>query len=365
MKQGIGIYIHVPFCTGKCPYCDFYSAGGTQQEMDDYTAALCREMKDKSRSYGRAAASVYFGGGTPSLLGYKRIKVLLDSVRDNFGIFEDAEITCELNPGTVDEEFFRGIAEAGVKRVSIGLQSANADELKLLGRKHSLGDVKNAVEFSKKAGIDNISLDLMIGLPGGTNEKIGKSAEFCASLGVKHISAYILKVEEGTPFYRIGVTVPEDDEVSAEYLYTVEKLKSLGFEQYEISNFSLPGYEGRHNLIYWHDEEYLGFGPSAHSFAEGKRFYYPRSTADYIRGNEPVQDGEGGDFEEYIMLGLRLREGISRAEAERRFGEGCFDELLNKTKRIPPPLIKATGENICLTTEGFLLSNSVISELFI
>ena len=216
----------------------------------------------------------------------------------------------------------------------MGLQSAVDIERKALGRRGGCDDIKRAIERAKKAGIDNISLDLMLGIPNQTEESLKKSIEFCEKSGAKHVSAYILKIEESTPFYRIkdSLALPDEDETCDLYLYAVSELEKSGFYQYEISNFSQEGFESRHNLKYWHCEEYLGIGASAHSFVDGKRFYYERSIDSFISGQPPVNDGFGGDEEEYIMLALRLSEGLIFEEFESDSANRCRKALFREQK---------------------------------
>lgn len=358
----IGIYIHVPFCAGKCPYCDFYSQLPSPQAAEAYVLAVERRLREFAEKYpGRTADTVYFGGGTPSLLGGELLCRILMTVKANFTVTADAEVTLEANPGSVDEKFFETIKEGGFNRLSMGLQSANEAELKFLGRKHSAADAAEAVKMARNAGFENISLDLMMGLPGQTEELLAKSIDFCASLNVEHISSYILKIEENTPFGRMNIELPDEDAVSDLYLFAVDRLREKGYPQYEISNFAKEGLFSRHNTRYWKCSEYIGVGPSAHSFMEGERFYFGRSTADFIAGCEPIPDGEGGSFEEFVMLGLRLTEGITRRNCE-AFG-GSFEGLLKRAQKIPRSLIKTTEDNIALTKEGFLLSNTIIGML--
>ena len=259
----LGFYFHVPFCHGKCPYCDFYSLPDSQEDMDAYVQAILTSLapwRDKLRN--RELATVYFGGGTPSLLGAARLGALLQGVKEGFSLSPTAEITLEANPTHVDRDFFKEVREAGFNRLSMGLQSADPAQLRLLGRAHSPQDAALAVENARAAGFANISLDLMLGLPGGSWETLKGSIAFAAGLGVEHISSYILKVEPGTPFAARGVQLPDDEETSQQYLLLVEELGKLGYTQYEISNFARPGRESRHNLLYWRGEEYLGFGLS-------------------------------------------------------------------------------------------------------
>lgn len=359
-----GIYIHVPFCDGKCPYCDFYSRRGTENDRNSFVEAVKTAIDRWEKTHGRERAeTVYFGGGTPNLLGAERLAALLSQVARSFDLAAAAEVTLEANPTHVDEGFFRAVKEAGFNRLSMGMQSVNENELELLGRKHTPKDVEAAVQAARAAGFENLSLDLMLGLPGGTKEKLLQSIEFAAGLEPEHISSYLLKIEPGTPFSARHLVLPEDDCAADQYLFCVEELEKRGYEQYEISNFARPGRESRHNLVYWHGEEYLGFGPAAHSFYHGKRFYYPRDFEGFLAGNAPCPDGEGGSFSEYAMLNLRLKEGLHLAQCRERFGsegEKSFAQMVQNAKSCPPHLIRADSEQISFTTEGFLVSNALL-----
>lgn len=337
--------------------------------MEEEINAYINEIKNRVRLFGekypRPVSSVYFGGGTPSLVGGDRLCEIFSSIKENFTVLENAEITTEANPNSASEDFFRTIKKGGFNRVSLGLQSANSDELKLLGRTHSLEQVKSAVKNAQSCEIHNISLDLMIGLPEQDESKLQYSIDFCANLNIPHISSYILKIEEGTPFYKRNLILPDEDKVSDLYLYSVSALRKRGYNQYEISNFSHENMESRHNLIYWHCEEYLGIGASAHSFMEGERFYFDRDIKGFIQGNPPEKDGTGGDFEEFAMMALRLNEGLTLNNCKKRFenGEELFSNVLKKVKKIPKHLINYDKEKIALTAEGFLISNAIIGEI--
>lgn len=361
-----GVYIHVPFCDGKCPYCDFYSVRGNASLFDEYTEVMERAIHAWAEQTDITVDTVYFGGGTPSLLGAKRLAKILHSVQANFTVSKNAEITFEANPNSVDESFFADLKAAGFNRLSMGLQSANEDELKMLGRRHTAADAAAAVRAARSAGFENISLDLMLGLPNGSNEKLKNSIEFAASLGVEHISSYILKIEDGTPFAAKGIELPDGDDTAEQYLFCVDELAAHGYRQYEISNFSRPNRESRHNLIYWHGEEYLGLGAGAHSFLGGKRFYYPRDLQGFINGEPPHSDGTGGSFEEFAMLNLRLTDGLQRAACVTKFGtEGDekFSAMLKNTAKCPKPLLNCTADKISFTPQGFLVSNALILKL--
>lgn len=362
MKQGI--YIHVPFCASKCPYCDFYSLTAADDTLKDaYTDALCREMQKKA---GIAADTLYFGGGTPALLGGERIARLTETARQCFSIPDTAEITLEANPADFLYDTFAAFAAAGGNRLSLGMQSADADILKILGRRHTPADVARTVADAQKAGIQNISLDMMLAVPRQTKEHIRKDIATAAELGASHVSAYLLKVEEGTPFAAMGQTlsVPDDDTAADYYLFAVDTLEQYGYRQYEISNFAKQGKESRHNLKYWRLEPYIGFGPAAHSFDGGKRWYYPRDILAFIDGNPPIADTDGGiavgSETEYAMLSLRLREGLRAAPFYERFGERIPTAWMSAAAALPRSLVQIDETGISLTPEGFLVSDALI-----
>ena len=349
--SNLGLYFHVPFCHGKCPYCDFYSLPDSAAQMDAYVGAVLRALAPwREKLQGREVSTVYFGGGTPSLLGAERLRSILQGVREGFALSPTAEVTLEANPTQVDRTFFQEAWEAGFNRLSMGLQSANPEELRLLGRAHSPEQAAKAVADARAAGFENISLDLMLGLPGGSREKLSRSIDFAASLGVEHISSYLLKVEPGTPFARRGVEVPDEDEAAEQYLFAVEELGKRGYAQYEISNFAKPGRESRHNLLYW----------------RGRRFYYPRDLAGFLAGKPPAEDGPGGDFGEFAMLNLRLTRGLCREDCLSRFGEqggALFDQMREKAKGLPPQLLRTEEGRLAFTPEGFLVSNALLVAL--
>ena len=359
----LGIYIHVPFCGRKCPYCDFYSLSWSKKAAEDYVSAAIRNIAHYSQPE-RAVSTVYFGGGTPSLLTAGQVCDLISAVKQSFSLCNDAEITLEANPGTLSPEKLRMLRSTGVNRLSIGVQSMNDSELRLLGRTHSAGRAEKAVLDAYEAGFDNISCDLMIALPDQTPADLRYSAEKLAELPIQHISAYILKAEDGTPFAESEITsrLPDDDTSAALYLEMVSRLNSLGFIQYEISNFAKPGFESRHNCRYWKCQDYLGIGPAAHSCFGGKRFAVPRDISAFI--SSPVQPVEITDeapcgFEEQAMLRLRLTEGLDLR---------LFPEHRKAVEKKLPPLEKAgyirfDGDIISLTPEGFLISNSIIENL--
>ena len=362
------LYFHVPFCLRKCPYCDFYSVPAREDRMDAYTRAAVRAIETAPFPVGELE-TVYFGGGTPSLLGGERVARLLDAARARFGIAPGAEVTAECNPHSTLERELHRMAEAGVNRISLGMQSADDRQLAALGRPHTAADVAAAVDAARRAGISHISLDLMLATPGQTPADVDRAADFCAALGAEHVSAYLLKIEPGTPFAARHAErdCPDEDGQADAYLHAVAALAARGYEQYEISNFAREGRIARHNLNYWNCGEYLGVGPAAHSFVAGRRRYFPRDLAGFLAAADPwallVDDGPGGGPEEYMMLRLRLSEGVERAALAARFPGWDAGALWARAGRLPSRLARVDDAAIRLTPEGFLVSNLVIGEL--
>jgi len=341
-----GLYIHVPFCAKKCVYCDFYSIPYDKSGAKSYTAAVIRNIAGYNADYD----TVYFGGGTPSLLWCE--------IRDICGFLQihNAEITVEANPSDITGEMLNALLKSGVNRLSVGVQSLCDRELAFLTRRHNAETALNAVKLAKSAGFENISADIMLGIPGQTERTLENTID--ALSFVNHISAYQLTVHDN----RIQAA---DDDLTAElYLKTVALLKERGFEQYEISNFAKPGFACRHNLKYWRSEEYIGIGPSAHSFYSNRRYAVPKDINSFI--NSPLQEiyitePEPGGFSEWAMLRLRLTEGVTFAECEAR---GVSREvLLRRAEKIPGRYIRKNNEKISLTTEGFLISNKILAEI--
>lgn len=358
----IGIYIHIPFCEQKCPYCDFYSIAD-KNEFDKYTSAVVDRIITFSKIYNRQVSTIYFGGGTPSLIDSKRLTQILSAIKDNFSITNDAEITVEVNPCSQSNIDFRELFDSGFNRISIGLQSACENELRILGRRHSANDAKQTVINAKDAGFENISLDLMLCVPEQTKSSLTESIKFCKDCDVNHISAYILKIEENTQFFRIkdSLSLFDDDEQSEMYIHAVNELENNGYLQYEISNFSKKGFEGKHNLKYWHDEEYIGIGPSAHSFINGKRFFYSRNFDEFYN-DIIIEDGDGGDIEEFIMLSLRLNEGVSLEKLNNKYGYTPSQKLITSLNKLSDEgLINFINNSVSLTKDGFLVSNMIIN----
>lgn len=338
-----GLYFHIPFCKNKCPYCDFFSVKYDENTAAEYVGKICAEMKKYSGEFD----TIYFGGGTPSIMPARFIGQIIDCARKNFVISPDCEITVECNPSKNLKDDFVFYKSYGVNRISIGMQSAVDKERFALGRASGREQVENCVNYARNAGIDNISLDLMIGTPKQSLDSLDFTFDFIEKIKPCHISAYMLKIEEGTKFYEIKdrLVLPDEDETAQMYLKTVSRLEDMGLLQYEISNFAKPGYESRHNTKYWTLAPYLGLGVSAHSFWQGRRFYYDRDMS-------IIQDGTGGDDEEKIMLGLRLKKGINKNLVKKDYS--YFVKMGYITEQ---------GENIALTPKGMLLSNTIICEL--
>ena len=374
----LGLYIHIPFCKSKCVYCDFYSLSGAQAQIERYLSAISRHLTESGSTGGLTAAyqvdTVYFGGGTPSYLGEKRLSRLMKTVREQYRLTPDAEVTLEANPDSLgDWRMVRTLRRAGINRLSLGVQSANNRELRAIGRPHSFEQAVQAVAAARKGGIENLSLDLIYGLPGQTLDSWQQTLERAIALEPEHLSCYGLKVEEGTPLWKIqgALALPDDDLQADMYLWTVERLAELEYAQYEISNFSKPGRESRHNLKYWTLKEYAGFGPGAHSDLGGVRYAFVRDLQAYCRGIE-----EGGDIlseserilpwereTEYLMLGLRTVHGVSRGEFERRC-HISFDPIQASLERFQKTGHSEKVEDRWrLTPEGFLVSNQIIGEV--
>ena len=352
-----GLYIHIPFCVKKCNYCDFYSIGGKNTAADEYITAVKKEIKKYDNVQWK---TVYFGGGTPSLLTPQQVADILSGLN----IAPNAEITLEANPETVTLEKLQGYRKAGVNRISFGVQTAKQQSLETLGRIHSNQKVTEAFENEKKAGFKNISGDVMLGLPDYSNKELDDTVQLLSDLGATHISAYMLKIEQGTPFAKnIPQNLPDEDEMSDFYLYACEKIESMGYRQYEISNFAKEGCQSQHNNIYWKLENYVGIGPSAHSCFNGKRFYYPRDIKQFIENPQTIPDGEV-DIDEYIMLSLRLKSGLNLAELKDKWNKELTPLQLKKLEMLEKQgLITFENNTVSLTPKGFLVENAIACEI--
>lgn len=374
-----GIYVHIPFCRRKCFYCDFPSYTGREGVMNAYINALCREISSQGSLYcgiWGSPATVYIGGGTPTVLPAVLMEKLLSSLEKI--IADPKEFTIEMNPGTAEETYLEMLRSHGCQRLSIGVQSFQDELLRHIGRIHSGEEALTAVELAKRAGFTNISLDLMYGLPGQSLRELEKSVEIAATLGIQHISIYGLQVEEGTVFARqreMGkLDLPGDEVEEAMYDYMVDALPALGYARYEISNFAIPGYESRHNLGYWQDVPYLGLGAAAHSYLKGKRWENVADPLEYINcveeGKSPShEEGERTEkiaTEEFAFLALRTVKGIDKSAFFRKFGcslESVYGEVLRRL--IAKGLLEEDGDAIFLTRLGMKYGNMVFAEFIL
>ncbi len=367
----LGIYLHIPFCKSKCHYCDFCSFPKMGEiDMRTYCETLRLQIRDKAAELADYAVdTIYFGGGTPTVLPKELLCGLLNEVKTHYHVTTDAEITAECNPATADAAYFAAMRQAGFNRLSIGAQSLHDQELKLLGRAHTAADFCATVEMARAAGFENISADLMYGIPGQTRESFAESVRGICALGVRHVSAYALKIEQGTPFFKMRdvLDLPDEDTVADMYEDCVGILAAHGLLRYEISNFAKVGYESRHNLKYWEYGEYLGLGAAAHSFVGGKRFAFADIRA-YMGGTPIASEydtaSEVGVRDEYVMLALRLEKGIDKAAFASRFGID-FDVVYGT--RIAPYIragfLTDDVRSCRFTTKGFLVSNTVLSDV--
>lgn len=358
-----GLYIHIPYCRSKCRYCDFYSAACKGGVPDAYIDALCREM-DRFSPCGSTPLrpdTLYFGGGTPSLLSPAQAARLISAA----GPVPGAEITLEANPETVTPELLAAFRRAGVNRLSLGVQTARDDSLARLGRRHTAAQSRRALEMAVQAGFDNISGDVMLALPAYTMAELDETLSLLAEGGCTHISSYLLKIEPNTVFgKRPPAHLPDDDAAADFYLAAVEKLAALGYAQYEISNFAKPGFESRHNLIYWDCGDYLGLGPAAHSCMGGKRFAVPPGTAAFLAAPAVYEPQGECTAEDYIMLQLRLSHGLSLDALRARYGVVFGPEKQRFLQTLAEHgLAVLEGERLRLTPRGMLVQNSILCEL--
>lgn len=362
--KNLELYIHIPFCKSKCKYCDFLSAPSTSEQREEYVKSLCERI----RSYGEPAKayrviSIFVGGGTPTILEPQQMKEIFDAVYGTFQVEKDAEITIEMNPGTVTENKLKMYRMLGINRLSIGLQSVNNDELIALGRIHTYEEFLETYCLARKEGFENINVDLISAIPFQTVESWKKTLHSICELNPEHISAYSLIIEEGTPFYdkygegRNEKELPTEEEERQMYYDTLEVLKSYGYERYEISNYAKPGYECRHNLGYWSRTEYLGIGLGAASLMDNRRWCEDGEIEELTRENQ---------MEEFMFLGLRKIAGVSSQEFETVFGTAMcevYGNVLNDMKQ--KGLLEEKDGFIRLTEAGIDVSNYVLSEFLL
>ena len=375
MSKHLEIYIHIPFCVKKCDYCDFLSDRADCKTKEEYVDALIKEIElSKNILNGYEVDSIFFGGGTPSILESHLFECIMNAVKKYANINENAEITIECNPGTLTREKLEVYKKTGVNRLSIGLQSANDDELKSIGRIHTWQEFLDNYRIARECGFDNINIDLMSAIPDQTYEGWVKNLRTVAELEPEHISAYSLIVEEGTPFAARKLNLPDEDTEYNMYEATAQILKEYGFEQYEISNYARKGRECRHNVGYWTRQDYLGFGLGASSLYGKERFANTTDMKKYlensknpekIREKEPSLTRED-EMAEFMFLGLRMTKGISKADFQRCFGctiESVYGEVLEKYESME--LLLEKDGRIFLSREGIHVSNSIMAEFLL
>ncbi|RXZ77190.1 oxygen-independent coproporphyrinogen III oxidase [Paenibacillaceae bacterium] len=369
------LYIHIPFCTNKCFYCDFNSYVLQGQPVDDYLDALEREMAETVRHQPPARIStVFVGGGTPTVLTPTQMTRFLAAIRKYFPIDEDAEFSMEANPGTTDADKLAAMKAGGVNRISFGVQSFDNQLLSRIGRIHDVDDVYRSIDNARAAGFTNLSIDLMFGLPGQTEETLRDSIERALALDLPHYSLYGLKVEENTLFHKLyernELVLPSEEDELAMYLTIMEQLTGAGRNQYEISNFALPGYESRHNTTYWRNEAYYGLGAGAHGYVDGVRHMNIRGVQPYIDATRnrlpileqrPVEEAEA--MEDFMMVGLRLLEGVTEADFSRQFPGHTIQSKFGPAiqRLVDEKLLQhdAAAGSYRLTAEGIPLGNEV------
>lgn len=377
-KKELELYIHIPFCKRKCAYCDFLSSSQSDEAIEQYIEALICEISASYASEGRSVTSIFLGGGTPSVLEVHQMERIFDAIRSSYEIAKDAEISIEANPGTVSEEKLLCYKKLGINRISFGLQSANDEELKLLGRIHSYAEFLESFHLARKYGFENINVDLISAIPKQTLQSWEETLGKVIALEPEHISAYSLIVEDGTPFAKLyGENGPKESELPCEeeerkiYYRTGEKLKEAGYKRYEISNYSKIGKECRHNIGYWDRKEYLGLGLGASSLVEETRFKNTDSLQRYIQytfqpstiREDEVKLTVMNQMEEFMFLGLRKMDGISQRRFLQNFGKDINRIYgLQIQKLIEEGLLERVGDNLRLTEHGIDVSNYVFAE---
>lgn len=374
-----GLYIHIPFCEKRCLYCDFYTIAGSRNRIPDYISALQREiaLRAAEKFWQRQRfATIFFGGGTPSLLSPQQIAAILDCCFAHFKFNEVLEVTLEANPGTIDGKQMANYRAVGINRLSLGVQSFEANELKLLDRVHSPQQARLAAQHARYAGFENLNLDFMFALPSQTRRRWQRTLQRAVALNPEHISAYNLTIEHGTPIYHAiqkGELAPLAPEVEREfYAFTIAFLEDHGYRHYEISNFAKPGYEAQHNIKYWDGSAYLGLGASAHSFDGKRRFWNVANLRKYLDRLAENQLPEDGSEElsrqqrmfEFVFLGLRQRRGIPLAEFARKFKQP-FEQVFNGeiVKMEAQGLLVREADYLKLSREGLFLCDEICARL--
>ena len=368
------LYVHIPFCVRKCQYCDFLSGPSDEETKDRYIEALLKEIRAAEHTEDYEIVSVFIGGGTPSVLKAEAIASIMRTLQEKFFFCEDAEVTIEANPGTVDPEKLTIYRNVGINRLSLGLQSTDAEELKLLGRIHSYEEFLKSYEWAREAGFSNINIDLMFAIPGQTGEAWRQHLYQVAELNPEHISAYSLIIEEGTPFAEQNLDLPDEDTEYQMYEDTAEILERYGYRQYEISNYAKQGYMCRHNAGYWQRLEYLGFGLGASSLYGGMRFSNTHQMQEYLKeSRNPDQIrkdvtvmSRNEQIEEFMFLGLRMTEGISEKKFEENFNVRLMDiygDILQKYEETG--FMEHIETKWRLTRKGIHVSNHILADFLL
>ncbi len=368
--KNLGLYIHIPFCLSKCRYCDFCSfPHPAPDKVNKYISTLKYEIEEYGRRYAEYTVdTVYFGGGTPTLLSSNELTDILNTVKSCFNVTKDAEITAECNPATADSEYFSIMRKAGFNRLSLGVQSMNDGELKILGRLHSSADVKKAFIDARAAGFENVSADVMFGIPDQTLSTLEDTLDEVLRLSPTHVSLYGLKIEDGTHFarHRQELALPDEDTEYEMYLSSVKKLSENGFERYEISNFAKNGFYSRHNLKYWLREDYLGIGISAHSCIWNERFFENNDIENFFGNTYDVSIETISSHDilcEKIMLGMRLEQGVNFELLESEYGKSAEKYKAALEKFIPSGHVVKKADSLCFTDSGMYISNYILSEI--
>ena len=368
------LYVHIPFCVRKCQYCDFLSGPSDEETKDRYIEALLKEIRAAEHTEDYEIVSVFIGGGTPSALKAEAIASIMRTLQEQFFFCEDAEVTIEANPGTVDLEKLTIYRNVGINRLSLGLQSTDAEELKLLGRIHSYEEFLKSYEWAREAGFSNINIDLMFAIPGQTGEAWRQHLYQVAELNPEHISVYSLIIEEGTPFAEQNLDLPDEDTEYQMYEDTAEILERYGYRQYEISNYAKQGYMCRHNAGYWQRREYLGFGLGASSLYRGMRFSNTRRMQEYLkesRNSDQIRKdvtvlSRNERIEEFMFLGLRMTEGISEKKFEENFDVRLMDvygDILQKYEETG--FMEHIETKWRLTRKGIHVSNHILADFLL
>ena len=368
------LYVHIPFCVRKCQYCDFLSGPSDEETKDRYIEALLKEIRAAEHTEDYEIVSVFIGGGTPSALKAEAIASIMRTLQEKFFFCEDAEVTIEANPGTVDPEKLTIYRNVGINRLSLGLQSTDAEELKLLGRIHSYEEFLKSYEWAREAGFSNINIDLMFAIPGQTGEAWRQHLYQVAELNPEHISAYSLIIEEGTPFAEQNLELPDEDTEYQMYEDTAEILERYGYRQYEISNYAKQGYMCRHNAGYWQRREYLGFGLGASSLYGGMRFSNTRRMQEYLkesRNSDQIRKdvtvlSRNERIEEFMFLGLRMTEGISEKKFEENFDVRLMDVYGNILQKYEETgFMEHIETKWRLTRKGIHVSNHILADFLL